>query len=194
MRERCAIRLLGRDQSGFTVVELLMAVIIGFMVIAIGATVFTAVGRSQPGQLKRGEAIQQARTTMERLTREVRMGSTVYPSTGSQLSLLTYVHSASCGGAWANTAIQCKVTYNCSAGTCTRTEAAPPPATTSGPTTTVVTGLANSNVFGYTPTCGATSTSGNPGYICLTLTFPGTGSDDAITLQDGATPINATAS
>jgi Tfp pilus assembly protein PilW len=193
MRGRDAIRRLRSDQSGFTVVELLMGMIIGFMVIAVAATVFTAVGRSQPGQLKRGEAIRQARTSMERLTREIRQGSTVYPSTASQLSLLTYVHSASCGGAWANTAIQCKVTYNCSAGTCTRTEAPPPPATGSGPSAPVVSGLSGSSVFSYTPTCNVSSTSGSPGYVCVTLTFPGSGGDDAITLQDGATPINTTA-
>jgi len=57
----------------------------------------------------------------------------------------------------------------------------------------VVTGLSGSSVFSYTPTCDVSSTSGNPGYVCVTLTFPGSGGDDAITLQDGATPVNATA-
>jgi prepilin-type N-terminal cleavage/methylation domain-containing protein len=188
MRRRGAIRRLRTDQSGFTVVELLMAMIIGLMIIAIAATVFTAVSRSQPGQLA-----EQARTSMERLTREIRQGSTVYPSSASSLSLLTYVHSQSCGGPWANTAIQCKVTYTCTSGTCTRAEAPPPPATGSGPATPVVTGLSGSSVFSYTPTCDVSSTSGNPGYVCVTLTFPGSGGDDAITLQDGATPVNATA-
>jgi type II secretory pathway pseudopilin PulG len=193
MRRRAAISRLRSDQSGFTFVELLMATIIGFMVIAIAATVFTTVSRSQPGQLARGHAIEQARTSMERLTREIRQGSTVYPSTASSLSLLTYVHSQSCGGPWANTAIQCKVTYTCTSDTCTRTEAPPPPATGSGPATTVVTGLSGPNVFSFTPTCDVSSTSGNPGYVCVTLIFQGSGADDAITLQDGATPVNATA-
>jgi Tfp pilus assembly protein PilW len=191
MRPLDAIRRLRRDESGFTFVELIMATIIGLMVIGIGATVFTAVSRSQPGQVQRGVAIQQSRTTMERITREVRMGSTIYPSTSSQLSLLTYVHSATCGGAWANTAIQCKVTYTCTGGTCTRVEGPPPPGTGSGPATTVVTGLSSSSVFSYTPACDATSTSGSPGYICVTLTFPGDHNDDAITLQDGAEPENS---
>jgi type II secretory pathway pseudopilin PulG len=190
---RGAINRLRSDQSGFTFVELLLATIIGFMLIAVAATVFTSVSRSQPGQLARGHAIEQARTSMERLTREIRQGSTVYPSTASSLSLLTYVHSQSCGGPWANTAIQCKVTYTCASGTCTRTEAPPPPATGSGPAIPVVTGLSGSSVFTYTPTCDVSSTTGNPGYVCVTLTFPGSNGDDAITLQDGATPINATA-
>lgn len=193
MRRCGAIRRLRGEQSGFTFVELLIALAIGLMLIAVAATVFTAVGRSQPGQLARGHAIEQARTSMERLTREIRQGSTVYPSTASSLSLLTYVHSQSCGGPWANTAIQCKVTYTCTSGTCTRAEAPPPPATGSGPATPVVTGLSGSSVFSYTPTCDVSSTPGNPGYVCVTLIFPGSGGDDAITLQDGAMPVNATA-
>jgi prepilin-type N-terminal cleavage/methylation domain-containing protein len=182
------------EQSGFTIVELLLAAMIGLILIAVASTVFVTAGRTQPGQVQRGNAIQLARTTMERLTREVRQGSTVYPSTGSQLALLTYVNSATCGGAHSSTAIQCKVTYTCTAGSCTRVEAPPPGAPgTSGPAVTVVSGLSSPDVFRYTPSCSATSTSGTPGYICATLTFPGNNGDDAITVQDGVAPLNPTA-
>jgi prepilin-type N-terminal cleavage/methylation domain-containing protein len=181
-------------QSGFTIVELLLAAMIGLILITVASTVFITAGRTQPGQVQRGNAIQLARTTMEKLTREVRQGSTVYPSTASQFSLLTFVHSATCGGAAANTAIQCKVTYTCTAGSCARVEAPPPGASGSpGPPVTVVSGLSNSEVFSYTPTCSAASTSGSPGYVCATLTFPGSNGDDAITVQDGAQPLNPTA-
>jgi prepilin-type N-terminal cleavage/methylation domain-containing protein len=181
-------------QSGFTIVELLLAAMIGLILITVASTVFITAGRTQPGQVQRGNAIQLARTTMERLTREVRQGSTVYPSTATQLSLLTFVHSATCGGAAANTAIQCKVTYTCTAGSCNRVEGPPPggPGSAGAPVT-VVSGLSGSNVFSYTPTCSATSTLGSPGYICATLTFPGSNGDDAITVQDGAQPLNPTA-
>lgn len=182
------------EQSGFTIVELLLAAMIGLILIAVASTVFITAGRSQPGQVQRGTAIELARTTMERLTREVRQGSTVYPSTASQLSLLTYVNRATCGGAHSSMAIQCKVTYACTAGSCTRAEAPPPGASGSaGPALTVVSGLSSSNIFKYTPTCSATSTSGTPGYICVTLTFPGVNGDDAITVQDGVAPLNPTA-
>jgi prepilin-type N-terminal cleavage/methylation domain-containing protein len=182
------------EQSGFTIVELLLAAMIGLILMAVASTVFITAGRTQPGQVQRGNAIQLARTTMERLTREVRQGSTVYPSTATQLSLLTFVHSATCGGAAANTAIQCKVTYTCTSASCTRVEAPPPGAPGSaGAPVTVVSGLSSASVFSYTPTCSATSTSGSPGYICTTLTFPGSSGDDAITVQDGAQPLNPTA-
>jgi prepilin-type N-terminal cleavage/methylation domain-containing protein len=185
------IRRMIKDQSGFTLLELLIATALGVMVIGIGATVFTVAGHNQPAQVKRGVAIQQARITMERITREIRQGSTVYASTAAQLSLITYVHSATCGGSHADTAIQCRVTYTCTATSCTRTEGSPPPATDSGSPATVVSGLSGPNVFSYTPSCDATSTSGDPGYVCVTLAFPGGQNDDAITLQDGATPINS---
>jgi type II secretory pathway pseudopilin PulG len=190
LRDRLA--RLTRSESGFTLVELLFASMIGLMVIATGVTVFITAGRSQPGQVQRGVTIQQARNAMERMTREIRQGSTVYSSTGTQLALLTMVHSASCGGAQANTAIQCKVTYTCTSGNCTRVEAPPPPATTPIATTTVIRGLSSSSIFRYTPTCGATSTSGAPGYICVNLAFPGNNGDDALTVEDGAAPDNPT--
>ena len=192
LRNRMA-RLIA-EESGFTLVELLLSSMIGLILIAVATTVFVTAGRTQPTQAERGNAILIARTTMERLTREVRQGSTVYPSTASQLSLLTYVHSATCGGAHADTAIQCKVTYTCTAGSCTRVEAPPPGASGSpGVPVTVVSGLSSSSVFSYTPSCGATSTSGSPGYICVNLTFPASNGDDAISLQDGAGPLNPTA-
>jgi Tfp pilus assembly protein PilW len=185
---------LSADESGFTMVEFLLAAMIGLIVVGVASTVFITAQRTQPGQVQKGNAILLARTTMERLTREVRQGSTVYPSTDTQLSLLTYVHSATCGGAQANTSIQCKVTYTCTAGTCTRVEAPPPGSPGSpGPAVNVVTGLSSSSVFSYTPTCSATTTSGSPGYICATLAFPGPNGDDAITVQDGAQPLNPTA-
>jgi Tfp pilus assembly protein PilW len=182
------------SQSGYTLIELLLSSMLGLIVISAGVTVFTATIRSQPGQAQRGVSIQQARNAMERMTREIRQGSTVYASTSTQLSLITMVHSATCGGAQADTAIQCKVTYTCTAGSCTRVEAPPPPATGSGPSVTTVSGLSASDVFRYTPSCNATSTSGSPGYVCVTLTFQGPNGSNAITVQDGAAPENPTAS
>ena len=190
LRDRLA--RLGSSDSGFTLVELLFASMIGLMVIATSVTVFTAAGESQPGQVQRGVTIQQARNVMERITREIRQGSTVYASTSTQLVMLTMVPSATCGGSGSSTAIQCKVTYTCTGGSCTRVESQPPPATGPNTTTTIVTGLSDSNVFSYTPTCGATSTSGSPGYVCVNMVFQGDNGDDALTVQDGAAPSNPT--
>ena len=183
-----------RGEAGFTLVESLMAVLVGLMVVGTGVMVFSTVGRSQPGQAKRGAAIQQSRNTMERLTREIRQGSTVYSSTASQLSLLTYVHSASCGSTANGPSIQCKVTYTCSSGSCTRVEAPPPGgAGAAGSPVVVASGLSAADIFRYGSSCSATSTAGLPGYICVTLTYPADNGEDALTLQDGAAPINPTA-
>ena len=61
-----------------------------------------------------------ARTVMEQITREVRQGSQVFVGSATQLSLITYVDKASCGGETATTAIQCRVDYSCVSGACVR--------------------------------------------------------------------------
>jgi Tfp pilus assembly protein PilW len=183
------------DQAGFSLVEALVATLVGLMVVGIGATVFTVAGRTPPAQVKRGDAIQQSRNTIERLTREIRQGSTVYSSTATQLSLLTYAPHTTCGGTTGGTAIQCKVTYTCSSGTCTRVEQPPPGNSGSaGPAVRVASGLSASDIFRYGTACNATTTTGQPGYICVTLTYPAGNGDDALTLQDGASPLNPSAS
>ena len=182
-----------RGESGFTLVESLMAIITGLMVVGVAVTVLTTAGRTQPAQAKRGVAIQQSRNTMERLTREIRQGSTVYASTASQLSLLTYVPHTTCGGGTMGPAKPCRVTYTCTAGNCTRVEQPPPGSPGSaGPAVRVASGLSASDIFRYGSSCSATSTSGAPGYICVTLTYPAGNGDDALTLQDGASPVNPT--
>jgi Tfp pilus assembly protein PilW len=188
------LREIATDAGGFTLVEALMATLVGLMVVGIGATLFTAATRSQPAQAQRGDAIQQSRNTMERITREIRQGSTVYSSTATQLSLLTYVHHTTCGGTASGPAIRCKVTYTCNSGSCTRVEQPPPGNSGSaGPSVRVANGLSASDIFRYGSSCSATTTSGQPGYICVTLTYPAPNGDDALTIQDGASPLNPTA-
>jgi prepilin-type N-terminal cleavage/methylation domain-containing protein len=174
-----AIRRLGRE-DGFTLVELLTASVVGLLVVGIGTTMFVTAVRSQPGLTARDDAIFQARFTTERLVRELRQGGTVYTATAATLSFLTYVHSATCGGASSTTAIQCRVTYTCSpSGSCNRVEANPD-GTNAGAARTVVSGLSSGNVFTYSP-----STT-SPTYIGATFVFPGQNGHDAITVSDGA--------
>jgi prepilin-type N-terminal cleavage/methylation domain-containing protein len=172
--------------AGFTLPELLIAMVLGLIVIGGAVQVVTASLNNQPRVTSRANQIQQARVTMERMVRELRQGASVPTTpTASQLSIVTYVGSATCGGASGNTAIQCRVTYACSSGNCTRTEAKPD-GTSPGPAVQVVSGLSSTNVFAYTP---RTSTVG--AYVGVTLTFPATGGNDAITLNDGANLRNA---
>ena len=176
------------DEHGFTLPELLVAMVLGLMVIGTGVMVFSASVQTQPKQQERGASISQARTAMERLTRELRQGWEVPTATSNQLSLLTYVNSVTCGGNHGTSSIPCRVTYSCTAGSCTRVEALPN-GSSPGPSETVVTGLSNGTVFGYSPN------TSDPTFVNVTLSFPApAGGDDAITLEDGATLRNPAAS
>lgn len=166
---RATERLAGDE--GFTLTELLVAMTIGLVVMGAGVMMFTAAIGSQPKQSARLAKVQDARTTSERIVRELRQGRAAPTATSSQLSIETY-----CGGA----ASPCLVTYNCTAGACTRVEEAQVDGADPGPTTTVVSGLSNAIVFTYSPSSSA------PTWVGITLQFPAEGGDDAITVEDGA--------
>lgn len=174
------------NEHGFTLPELLVALVLGLLVLGTGVMVFSASVRTQPGLQERGGSVQQARTSTERLIREVRQGSEVLVADSHQLSLLTYVDSVICGGTSGSTAIQCRVTYTCTAGSCTRVEALPN-GSSPGPAETVVTGLSGGDVFEYSP-----SPPSEPTNVNVTFSFPAPApGDDAITVEDGATLRNA---
>jgi prepilin-type N-terminal cleavage/methylation domain-containing protein len=174
--------------DGFTLPELLMALVLGLFIVSVATTVFVTAVRTQPGLNSRGHAIEQARTTTERIVRELRQGGSVFTATSTQLSFLTYVDSATCGGSPSSTAIQCRVTYTCNtSGTCTRVESKPD-GTSPGTAYTVVSGLSSGNVFTYTPSAAS------PTYITVTFAFPGQNGSDAITVSDGASLRNRTTS
>jgi prepilin-type N-terminal cleavage/methylation domain-containing protein len=172
----------GRE-NGFTLVELLVSMMLGLMVVGTGVMVFSASVHTQPEQRARGGSIQQARTTLERITREIRQGWDVLTATSQQLTLLTYVKSVTCGGAPGTTAIPCRVSYTCTAGSCIRVESLPN-GSSPGPAVTVVTGLSSVMVFGYSPSASS------PTNVNVTLSFPAATGDDAITVEDGATLRN----
>lgn len=176
-------RRLAGEEDGFTLVELLIAAVLALVVLGAAVAMFTAGIKSEPRAASRSAQIQQARTTMERVTRELRQGWSVPTATASQLSILTYVKSDTCGGASASSSIPCRVTYTCT-GACMRTERNPD-GTGSAPSVQVVSGLSGAPVFSYAPS--AT----NPAYVGVTLQFPAGGGEDAITLQDGVTLRNA---
>ena len=86
----------------------------------------------------------------------------------------------------ATTAIQCRVDYSCVSGACTRTESQPD-GTGTAPGVEVVSGLNGSDVFEYSPS------TVDPTYIGMTMAFPASGSEDAITLKDGVALRNPAA-
>lgn len=179
MRGRwAALAQLRRGEAGLTLIELMLAAAIGLIVVGGAMTVFLGAVRSEPRTAKQVDAIQKARVTAERITRELRQGVEL-PTTpsASQLAVITYVKSASCGGAAGTTAIACRVTYTCASGSCTRVESQPN-GSAPGAATTVAEGLASNKVFSYVPDAS------DPGYVGVTFEVAA-GDGGTVTLGDG---------
>jgi len=171
-------------EAGHTLVELLVAASMFLGLLAVGLAVLPMVLRSEPRISERAAGIAEGRVLIERLTRELRQGSDVQAATSTSLAFLTYVRRTQCGGGTVTeTAIQCRVTYSCQGGTCTRTERNPDGTGTAGPVQ-LAEGL-QSALFGYLPNAAA------PEYVTVSLAFPAEGGDDAVTLEDGANLRNA---
>jgi type II secretory pathway pseudopilin PulG len=181
-----------RQEGGFTLMEMLvgmlmtMAIFMAAMPVIDGAT--RTEGRIETSAMSVGDA----RVFTERVGRDLRLTDKVYSVGPTSLSVETYVRHTACGSgtpsAASDPAIQCTVTYDCSAGTCTRQEGGAAP-------TTVATGLSDDNVFSYpcppNPTAGSSCPAvPNPDevrYIGINAVLPNPSDigGDAITLQDG---------
>jgi prepilin-type N-terminal cleavage/methylation domain-containing protein len=170
---------LRRDETGFTLPELLIAMMVGLVVLGTAALMFTSSLQGQSGLQSRAFNIQQARATIDRMVREIHQGFPLTTASPNQLTFITYVDRATCGGAPSSTAIQCQVNYTCTAGTCTRMERNIN-GSGGGTPVQVVSGLSSSNVFTYSPSPSA------PTYVGVTLSLSPQGRQTAVTLDDGA--------
>jgi prepilin-type N-terminal cleavage/methylation domain-containing protein len=174
-----ALRRRLRSESGFTLPELLIALMIGLLIAAGAATMLMVAVKAQPRTSERAAQIQQGRVMLENLTRELRQGETVSNASPSGLQILTYVHTSGCGsGTPGGDARMCLVTYACSDDSCVRTER-DPGGGGSAPARTVVTGIADPAVFSYE---GGSDTT----YVGVRLVFPQADGEEAVTLSDGA--------
>jgi prepilin-type N-terminal cleavage/methylation domain-containing protein len=167
---------LRREEGGFTLIELLIAASVGLVVVGGALTMFVGAIRSEPRTTSKVAAIQQARTTVDRITRELRQGLETPTATASKLEIVTYVKAATCGGAAASTSIPCRVIYECSTGKCTR-KVAQPNGTAPGPAVQVASDLASSSVFTYLPN------TTDPTYVGVSLAV--TSNSEPVTLSDG---------
>jgi prepilin-type N-terminal cleavage/methylation domain-containing protein len=176
-RARKAAAALRREEHGLTLIELLIATAVGLVVVGGALTMFMGAIRSEPRTASKVAAIQQARTTVDRITRELRQGLET-PTTPSEteLAIVTYVKAATCGGAGASTSIPCRVTYECEAGECTRV-VAQPDGSAPGPPVQVASGLTSDEVFTYLPD------KTDPTYVGVSFAFAADG--QPVTLSDG---------
>lgn len=175
-RARKAAAALRREERGFTLIELLIAAAVGLVVVGGALTMFMGAIRSEPRTASKVAAIQQARTTMDRITRELRQGLEMpAPPSETELEIVTYVKAATCGGAAASTSIPCLVTYTCEADACTRV-VAQPDGSAPGPAVEVVSGLTSTDVFTSSPV-------EDPTYVGVTLAL--SAGDNPVILSDG---------
>jgi Tfp pilus assembly protein PilW len=179
-----------RSAGGYTLTELLVALLLFLSVMAIVVPIMITTIRAEPRISGKANDIQRARTTVERMIRDLRSGFAVNVAASTQLALRTYTRRATCGepGILPSNApaTPCRVTYTCAAGTCERAEQ--PITGSGGSSEIVVQGLASNDVFAYTPS------TGSPGYVGIRLEFPnGEGDDDTITLVDGVDLRNVAA-
>lgn len=182
--------MLASDQRGFTIVELLVASLLGLVIVGASVTFMIGALHSQPRANSRAAAVQHARVAMESITRELRQASSVTTATASQLSVVTFVNQAACGGAPASTSRLCQVTYTCSGGICSRAVANP--GASGGTARQLVSGLSSNNVFRYPsdPSNCDSSAAASPAYVCVELALPAFGGGNAITLDDAVAPRN----
>lgn len=191
-------------EAGMTLIEILVATIMGLIVVGGATAMLISAVRDQPKQQQQAESVDTARYELERMTREIRNGVSVTTAGSNGVSFVARVRRQSCGGEPSTSAsaaaIQCQIIYSCTTSTCTRTEREVGQ-TTGGTPTTIVTGIDSAEVFCFVPSanadpteCGAAKAGTSPTYIGITLNVPNPSGSGSLTITDGASLRSATLS
>lgn len=180
-------------EGGFTLVELLVASMMGVVVMGAVASLVISAVRQQPKISKEAQNVSNARWMLERLTHELRNGIAVNEnSTASKLIFDGYVRRGTCGGTTTlpagSPAIKCRITYECSTSACTRKETTT--SSTAGVAKTVFSGLASNQLFTYVPNNLEPETAT---YVKATLQLPDpTDAGSPLVISSGTSLRNAT--
>jgi type II secretory pathway pseudopilin PulG len=174
-----------RDEAGMTLVELLVAAAMSVILVGAAGSMLISAVRQQPKLSAKVQEISTARYVLERMTREIRNGISVYSgASGSRVEFKTQVRRSACGGGVEEDpsapAIECRVTYSCTTTACTRTETAPTVPGSSGTPTPLVSGLDSSQVFNYEPSVE------EPSFVGITLHIENPEGKGDLTVTDGA--------
>lgn len=191
------------DEVGMTLIEMLVALVMGLVVVGGATTLMISAVRKQPEQQAQAQSISTARFELERMTREIRNGTSVDPdtATASSVSFAARVRRATCGGGLPASAaipsIECEIVYSCASESCTRTEREV--GKTGGTVSTIVTGIDSAEVFCFVPSsntdpteCGPAKSGTAPTYVGVTLRIPNPSERGNLTISDGASLRGAT--
>jgi len=196
MKRASRIRSLAREDSGLTLVEMLVAATMSVIIVAASCAMLINAVRDQPALSKKAQNVTTARYQLERVVHELRNGVKIEEgasASASGFTLVAQMRRVTCGGAPMTDPnaepIQCQVTYQCSGSSCTRTEA--------GVTTIAFSGIGDTNVFCFVPSaeadptkCGAPQEGEGavpPTYVGVNLQVPNPEGPGLLTISDGAT-------
>jgi type II secretory pathway pseudopilin PulG len=192
------------SEAGMTLIELLVAMVMGIIVVGGATAMLISAVRAEPKQQQQAESISTARYELERMTREIRNGVSLTTASANNVSFVARVRRTSCGGtvlpSATTPAIQCQIVYSCTNSACTRTEREVGK-TSGGTPTTIVTGIDSAEVFCFVPSantdptaCGTAKAGTSPTYIGVTLHVPNPSGSGSLTVSDGASLRSATLS
>ncbi|HEY2478122.1 MAG TPA: hypothetical protein VGI17_05280 [Solirubrobacterales bacterium] len=180
-----------------TLVEVLVSTMMSVIIVGAATAMLISAVRDQPALSRKAQNVTTARYQLERIVREIRNGVSIEVASPSELSIITQVRRVACGGAVPTDpqaeAIKCQVTYRCTAGSCTRTEAAPGGAAIGAPTV-ALSGVSDpGSVFCFVPStagdpteCGSAQGSTKPNYVGIQLEVPNPEGPGLLTISDGA--------
>ncbi|HET7591158.1 MAG TPA: type II secretion system protein [Solirubrobacterales bacterium] len=199
-------RLAGaQSEAGLTLIEMLVAMTMSVVIVGASTAMLISAVHDQPALSRKAQNVTTARWQLERIVREFRNGVKVETATASEVSFLASVRRAACGGEVladpTAEAIKCRITFRCTATSCTRTESSPD-GLVSGATTTALSGVGNpESLFCFVPSsepdpveCGPPQAEKDPTYIGVQLEVPNPEGPGLLTISDGATLRTATLS
>ncbi len=200
MRRRLRRISPARDESGMTLIEMLVASLMSVIIVGASCAMLISAVRDQPALSKKAQNVTTARYQLERMVREIRNGVTLETKTPTEVTLVAQVRQAACGGGTQTDSsadpVQCRITYSCSGSTCTRSEATLEGAPVGTPTV-ALSGLGDTDVFCFVPSaaadpteCGAAQEGEEadpPTYVGVNLEVPNPEGPGLLTIADGAT-------
>lgn len=170
------------EETGFTLIELLVAMSLGIILVSAVA-LFADVGiRSQHSTAKATEALNEQRTGLERMTREIRQATQFELVNSQVVDMNTYVNPS-----YGSTAVLRRVRYDCSRGELCRRSEGPVNGAFTTTDVEIVSVVQNADVFDPQPDI-------NPTYVAVALRVraegDGSNPEKIITLRDGVTLRN----